>query len=198
MDFEEMKKLQACLNDKIHDLDPERFSKDRGDLENEGEDEGEDEEGKEEDEDWDEGYNKMTSADAYDENIQIPLDLCTLPKLKMGTRTQIEKYEGSLKPIGAGCTFSDALEVQQNSKRWACFAEDFTHIGPNVDLGSETPLSKETWFTFTDYLGSLTLASPDQSVFGRSCSMSAYGYATGPQCGYGTRLILRLLFSRED
>ncbi|GKT83838.1 hypothetical protein Ct61P_01688 [Colletotrichum tofieldiae] len=83
-------------------------------------------------------------------DIQIPLDLCTLPKLKMGTRTQIEKYKGTLRPIGAGYTFSDALEVQHNSKRWACFVEDFTQFGPNVDVASETLLSKQTWFTFTD------------------------------------------------
>ncbi|KAK0367809.1 hypothetical protein CLIM01_14834 [Colletotrichum limetticola] len=84
-------------------------------------------------------------------DCDVPLDQSVLPRLKMGTRQQIEKYPGMVLPIGAGYTLNYAGEVQKNSIRWACFKEDFTSVGPNANLGdARTRLSQETWFTFTD------------------------------------------------
>ncbi|KAK0369619.1 hypothetical protein CLIM01_13020 [Colletotrichum limetticola] len=84
-------------------------------------------------------------------DCDVPLDQSVLPRLKMGTRQQIEKYPGMVLPIGAGYTLNYAGEVQKNSIRWACFTEDFTSVGPNANLGgARTRLSQETWFTFTD------------------------------------------------
>ncbi|KXH45554.1 hypothetical protein CSAL01_08607 [Colletotrichum salicis] len=133
MDIVELQKLQAQVANKLHDLNPERFHSSKDGVYN---------------------THGNTGGASYASNYRSPHPdtprSVHSSKAKMGTRTQIQGYKGSLKPIGAGYTFSDALEVQQNSKRWACFMEDFTHLGPNVNVGSETSVSKETWFTFTD------------------------------------------------
>ncbi|KAI3557130.1 hypothetical protein CABS02_02681 [Colletotrichum abscissum] len=83
-------------------------------------------------------------------DCDVPLDQSVLPRLKMGTRQQIEKYPGMVLPIGAGYTLNYAGEVQKNSFRWACFKENFTSVGPNANLGDARTMSQETWFSFTD------------------------------------------------
>ncbi|KAE9574178.1 hypothetical protein CGMCC3_g9861 [Colletotrichum fructicola] len=98
----------------------------------------------------------------------VPVDVNSISRLRMGTRAQLEGYKGSLKPIRAYYTLTDAREVQRNSIRYLCFAVEFA--GPNVDLGHGRPLTNETYFTFSDCR--YRFKGGTEALFGNLCYRS--------------------------